>query len=111
MEPTHHRMEEAIAAIEHFLDSTGENAHATADDLRQLSRTIAAARAARESHLARVPRPTPHEDRYRQCLERLRLRLREMEAGLLEERALVLQEHECIARTLAWHTSFSRTQE
>jgi hypothetical protein len=104
------RMEQAIQMIEQFLESTTTITPAA---MKELSRSVALAKAARDQRSPRSPRDFSFSElsaTYRRNLERLRLRLREVEDSLRSERNRLLEEEARVSRTREWHTLLSRTR-
>lgn len=114
MESPHHPIREAIELINRFLeDTTGGTSATNADSFRELSRRIELARSSRDQHAcqrARSPSFSNLCDEYRSQLERLRLRLADLEVEYRHQRTRLLKEQACIARTREWHALVTKTQ-
>lgn len=104
-------LENAIAAIECFLVDSGHTLPGE-QSIRTLAERIEQTQALRKNHL-----PRPAEEltwsltcAYRQQLERLQLRLCDLEPLLIAERDRCCEGQENVSRTRAWHELVSRTQ-
>jgi hypothetical protein len=107
--PAERSMQRAILAIESFLAS---NEEITPDRLRELSRNLQHAKAARDKCADRCPATSSYSElgkRYRRCLERLRIRLAQFESSLEIKRSRLLEEQSRLSRTRQWHSLLGRT--
>ncbi|HEY3928226.1 MAG TPA: hypothetical protein VGL89_07625 [Candidatus Koribacter sp.] len=103
------KIEEAVLAIEVFLQQTSEDANLVPMMLERLSSAIEAARRARESSIVASGGSIAREERYRTSLERLRTRLSEIGCRLLKERDRVMDDQAHVSQTLAWNRSLNKT--
>ena len=104
-------LENAIAAIQCFLIDSGHGLPGE-QSIRSLTERIEQTQASRKDHF---PRPTDELTwsltcAYRQQLERLHLRLCDLEPLLIAERERCCESQEDVSRTRAWHELVSRTQ-
>ena len=105
---------EAISIINAFVDGTSEGTVTLSPaGFHELSYCIERAKSARIAH---PHLSTPDRAfsalcaRYQLSLEKLQIRLREIEAGLNGERNRLLDHELHLARAREWHTSLNRTQ-
>ena len=106
-------IESAIGAIRSFLEHTESDLlGADGEQLRRLARRIQAARVARRRTDRAVAEPYVEalHARYQEYLQKLHVRLGELQQALLSEREASLQEQARVARTREWHHSLSTTQ-
>jgi hypothetical protein len=110
MDSAERQMQRAIQVINEFLESSTVMTPARLDEL---SDCIALAKAARERRFPPLPLDSSFSalcETYRRSLERLRIRLGEIEAGLTVERNRLLDDDARVSRSREWSALLSRTQ-
>ena len=106
-------IESAINAIDAFLEASASDPEfAGGPQIRRLASRIQAVQMARRGsdRVMSDPHLVGLQTRYREGLEKLRLRLDEIQRTLLADRERLLRQQAQLARTREWHQSLNTTQ-